>query len=52
GTEEHGVSVGKQKYLMKKLGEGAVELMKMINKTADPLNLFNPGKVCYGRTGY
>jgi D-lactate dehydrogenase (cytochrome) len=28
------------------LGEGTVELMKAIKKAIDPLELFNPGKVC------
>lgn len=44
-TGEHGVGVGKRKYLYEELGEGTVELMKTIKRAVDPLNLFNPGKV-------
>lgn len=47
GTGEHGVGIGKKEYLVEELGEGTVQLMKTIKKTLDPLNLFNPGKVCY-----
>jgi FAD/FMN-containing dehydrogenase len=43
-TGEHGVGVGKKKYLEEELGSGTVELMKKIKRTIDPLNLFNPGK--------
>jgi hypothetical protein len=45
GTGEHGVGVGKKKYLVEELGLGTVELMKKIKRTVDPLGLFNPGKV-------
>jgi D-lactate dehydrogenase (cytochrome) len=45
-TGEHGVGVGKKEYLVEELGEGTVELMKAIKKAIDPLELFNPGKVC------
>lgn len=45
GTGEHGVGLGKRKYLIDELGEGTVELMKTIKRTIDPYNLFNPGKV-------
>ncbi|KAI0741791.1 FAD-linked oxidase-like protein [Daedaleopsis nitida] len=44
-TGEHGVGVGKRKYLYEELGEGTVELMKTIKRAVDPLNLFNPGKL-------
>ncbi|EUC64848.1 D-lactate dehydrogenase (cytochrome) oxidoreductase [Rhizoctonia solani AG-3 Rhs1AP] len=46
GTGEHGVGVGKKKYLYDELGEGTVELMKTIKMAIDPLNIMNPGKVC------
>lgn len=46
GTGEHGVGLGKKKYLKEELGEGTVELMKTVKRTLDPLGLFNPGKVC------
>lgn len=45
-TGEHGVGIGKKEYLVEELGEGTVELMRTIKRTVDPLNLFNPGKVC------
>lgn len=45
-TGEHGVGVGKKEYLVEELGAGTVELMKSIKKAIDPLELFNPGKVC------
>jgi D-lactate dehydrogenase (cytochrome) len=44
-TGEHGVGIGKREYLYEELGYGAVELVKKIKRTIDPLNLFNPGKV-------
>jgi len=47
GTGEHGVGVGKTQYLVEELGDGTVELMKIVKRAVDPLNLFNPGKVSY-----
>ncbi|KAF8727625.1 hypothetical protein AX14_007190 [Amanita brunnescens Koide BX004] len=44
-TGEHGVGIGKRKYLVEELGEGTVNLMKTIKKAVDPLGLFNPGKL-------
>ncbi|KAI4521192.1 hypothetical protein K525DRAFT_201887 [Schizophyllum commune Loenen D] len=44
-TGEHGVGIGKRKYLVEELGEGTVRLMKTIKDGIDPLNLFNPGKL-------
>ncbi|KAF5377816.1 hypothetical protein D9615_006813 [Tricholomella constricta] len=44
-TGEHGVGVGKKKYLVEELGAGTVELMKTIKRAIDPLGLFNPGKL-------
>ncbi|KAJ7933827.1 FAD-linked oxidase-like protein [Mycena leptocephala] len=44
-TGEHGVGIGKKKYLVEELGPGTVELMKKIKRTIDPLGLFNPGKL-------
>ena len=46
GTGEHGIGLGKKKYLVEELGEGSVELLRTIKAALDPLNLFNPGKVC------
>lgn len=44
-TGEHGVGVGKKKYLRAQLGDEAINLMKSIKKTLDPRNILNPGKV-------
>lgn len=44
-TGEHGVGIGKQKYLVAEHGEGAVATMRAIKHALDPLNLLNPGKV-------
>jgi D-lactate dehydrogenase (cytochrome) len=44
-TGEHGVGVGKKEYLVDELGEGTVELMRIIKEAVDPLNLLNPGKL-------
>jgi len=44
-TGEHGVGLGKKKFLVEELGEGTVELMRTVKKAIDPDNLFNPGKV-------
>ncbi|KAJ7680890.1 FAD-linked oxidase-like protein [Mycena polygramma] len=44
-TGEHGVGVGKKKYLAEELGPGTVALMKKIKRTMDPHGLFNPGKL-------
>ncbi|KAJ4475788.1 FAD-linked oxidase-like protein, partial [Lentinula aciculospora] len=46
-TGEHGVGIGKKQYLSEELGEGTVELMRSIKKAVDPMNLMNPGKVCF-----
>jgi D-lactate dehydrogenase (cytochrome) len=43
-TGEHGIGLGKQKYLEAELGE-AVDLMRMIKTALDPKDLFNPGKI-------
>jgi D-lactate dehydrogenase (cytochrome) len=43
-TGEHGVGLGKKKYLQAEHGE-ALEVMHMIKKTLDPENRMNPGKI-------
>jgi D-lactate dehydrogenase (cytochrome) len=43
-TGEHGVGIGKQAYLREELGE-AIDVMKQLKQSLDPLNLMNPGKV-------
>ncbi len=43
-TGEHGVGVGKMKYMADEHGE-ALQLMVDLKKTLDPLNIMNPGKI-------
>jgi D-lactate dehydrogenase (cytochrome) len=43
-TGEHGVGLGKRKYLAAEHGE-AVDTMRAIKSALDPTNLFNPGKI-------
>jgi D-lactate dehydrogenase (cytochrome) len=43
-TGEHGVGVGKAKYLRTEHGEG-VDVMQAIKATLDPKGILNPGKV-------
>eukprot|EP01130_Rhizamoeba_saxonica_P004120 TRINITY_DN1698_c0_g1_i2.p2 TRINITY_DN1698_c0_g1~~TRINITY_DN1698_c0_g1_i2.p2 ORF type:complete len:218 (+),score=59.85 TRINITY_DN1698_c0_g1_i2:1128-1781(+) len=44
-TGEHGVGVGKKKYLNLELGDNSVELMEKLKKSLDPNNILNPGKI-------
>ena len=44
-TGEHGIGLGKQKWLVQELGEPAVDAMRAVKRALDPLNLFNPGKI-------
>ena len=44
-TGEHGVGVGKKKYLEDELGVEAIDLMRTVKAALDPHNLMNPGKV-------
>jgi D-lactate dehydrogenase (cytochrome) len=43
-TGEHGVGLGKKKYLEAEHGEG-LDVMRMIKNTLDPDNRMNPGKI-------
>ena len=43
-TGEHGIGLGKQKYLLAEHGE-AVGVMRQIKQALDPLNILNPGKI-------
>lgn len=43
-TGEHGIGIGKLKYMRQEHGDNAVEVMQMIKRALDPKNLFNPGK--------
>ncbi len=44
-TGEHGIGLGKKKYLVAEHGEVAVEVMRALKLALDPKNLLNPGKV-------
>ena len=44
-TGEHGIGLGKQEWLVKELGEGTVDVMRMLKRALDPQDLFNPGKI-------
>lgn len=44
-TGEHGVGLGKRKYLIDEFAESGVMLMAQLKRTMDPYNLLNPGKV-------
>ncbi|MBE3555394.1 MAG: FAD-binding protein [Thermicanus sp.] len=43
-TGEHGIGVGKIRYMRREHGEG-VELMRAIKRAFDPENILNPGKI-------
>ena len=44
-TGEHGIGLGKKKYLVAEHGEVAVDVMRALKAALDPRNLLNPGKV-------
>jgi D-lactate dehydrogenase (cytochrome) len=43
-TGEHGIGLGKGRYLEKEHGAEALDLMRMLKATFDPQNILNPGK--------
>jgi D-lactate dehydrogenase (cytochrome) len=44
-TGEHGIGLGKRKYLPLEHGDVAVEVMRALKQALDPQNLLNPGKI-------
>jgi D-lactate dehydrogenase (cytochrome) len=44
-TGEHGIGLGKKKYLFDQFGAEPLDLMKSIKTTIDPNNILNPNKI-------
>lgn len=44
-TGEHGVGIGKKKYLEIERGPAAMGMMKAIKDALDPMSILNPGKI-------
>ncbi|TXG88244.1 MAG: FAD-binding protein [Rhodocyclaceae bacterium] len=44
-TGEHGIGLGKKKFMVREHGEGAVEVMRAMKHALDPDDLLNPGKI-------
>ena len=44
-TGEHGIGIGKQKFLARELGDASVALMQRLKALLDPKGILNPGKV-------
>ena len=44
-TGEHGVGIGKAKFMVREHGETAVSVMRSLKQTLDPHGILNPGKI-------
>ncbi|CAI5758890.1 unnamed protein product [Candida verbasci] len=44
-TGEHGVGVGKRRYLVKELGQSTIDLERQIKLALDPKRILNPDKI-------
>lgn len=44
-TGEHGVGIGKIKFMEREFGKNSLELMKNLKQVIDPYNIMNPGKI-------
>lgn len=44
-TGEHGIGVGKRKYLPIELGETSIDMMRSIKLALDPNRILNPDKI-------
>ena len=44
-TGEHGVGIGKQKYMAREHGDAALAVMRAVKHALDPDDLMNPGKI-------
>ena len=44
-TGEHGVGLGKQRYLTQQYGAEAVAVMRTLKAALDPRGIMNPGKL-------
>ena len=50
-TGEHGVGLGKARFLVAEHGEAAVDVMRLIKTVLDPEDILNPGKILPDVTG-
>jgi D-lactate dehydrogenase (cytochrome) len=44
-TGEHGIGIGKRKYMQREHGEAAIETMQQIKRLLDSKGILNPGKI-------